>query len=101
MIASAVLLGVAVVIFCTWGLQNLKRGLPLLIGLRGRFWFDGTPEMVTNTQWDARTQEVIADLENLGFKPLGIKVERFLHGTTREISFAAPGHCAFASIYGY
>jgi hypothetical protein len=101
MIASAVLLSIALLLCCTWGLQNLKHGLPLLIAPRGRFRFDGGPEKIENNEWDVQTREIIGGLENLGFKPLGMKVESFLHGTTLEIAFASPEKLAFASIHGF
>ncbi len=101
MIGSLVAFGIALFAFCTWGWQNLRYCLPLLTGRRGRFWFDGGPEAITNQEWSGRTQEILGGLEDLGFRPLGIKVESFPLRTGSEIAFAAPEKRAFASIHGY
>lgn len=101
MLTSALLFGIAMFIFCTWGLKSLKDGMPLLIGLRGRFQFTDGPEAIANTKWDRKTLAIIDGLVNFGFAPLGIKVEIFQHRTTSEIALASSERQVFASIHGY
>ena len=85
-VAAALFLG-PVIVFCAY---------PRSV----RAWFEAGPEGVDTAASEA-AREVIAVLRELGFQPLGVKVERPpLRPVVRELSFVADDRQCYAAIGG-
>jgi hypothetical protein len=91
----------ALIIFCTWGVQNIKVCLPLLFIRRGRYSFEQDQDAITQPEWPENTRELIDGLARLEFKPLGIKVEARPFQRLKELAFASVERQAFAAIHGH
>jgi hypothetical protein len=99
MIRDLLFIGIALVLFALWGLPNLKLVLAHLLSRRVRCKFESSAKEVDPADYPEQTQKLLGDLEELGFRPLGVRSERRPFVYVRGLDYANREGQTFASLH--
>jgi hypothetical protein len=99
MIRDLVLIAFAAAAFALWGLPNLKVFLAYLLARRVKCEFESDAARVDPAEYPAATQQLIAELAELGFRPLGVRSERRPFVYVRGLDYVHPAGQTFASLH--
>jgi hypothetical protein len=99
MLRDLLFVGIALVLFVVWGLPNLRLFLSHLLSRRVKCEFESDSESVDSAEYPTKTRQLLADLEELGFQPLGMRSESRPFVKVRGLDYAHPEGQCFASLH--
>lgn len=100
MIGAFLLIALGLILFAAVGWPALVHLIQIVVPGSIRCDFAGGPEAVTDGDFTPETQMLVNELQDLGFKPVGIKREWWpFRPKSRALTLASPEARAFADIY--
>src|SRR5262249_31664598 len=92
---------ITLVLFALWGVPNLRVFLTLLFPGKVRSKFEEGENTIQADDYPESTQQLIGNLTELGFQPLGIKHEQRPLQAAKDLSYASAESKSFASVHGF